>query len=210
MDLIDSAEEINIPGMIFSIDFQKAFDTISWDYLNTCLEYFGFGCPFIKWINAIHNNSSSCIINNGWTSELFNLERGARQGCPLSAYIFLICVEILGISVRQNRDIKGMKLYGEEFKLSQFADDTQLLLDGSKQSLASTINLLEEYEMMSGLKVNFDKSEIASIGSSKGIKYNIEKDIKWQSEQLKVLGVTIPIDGKLNKIINLNYTTCRK
>ena len=193
MDIIDIAEEINTPGMICSIDFEKAFDTISWTYLDRCLDYFGFGHSFKKWVNIIQRDSCSCVINSGWSTGFFNLGRGARQGCPLSPYIFLLCVEILGISIRNSPEIVGMHLYDKEFKLSQFADDTQLILDGSQQSLDKYIQLLDEYQEISGLKVNFDKSEIICIGSCKDNNYELQKLIKFQKEHFKVLGITIPV-----------------
>ena len=67
-------------------------------------------------------------------SDAFNLRRGCRQGDPISPYLFILCAEILGKMVRQNSDIKGLTINGTEYKLSQYADDTQLILDGTEKS----------------------------------------------------------------------------
>ena len=86
-------------------------------------------------------------------SEFFNLKRGCRQGDPISPYIFILCAEILGKMVRENEIITGIKINGKEFRLSQYADDTQLFLDGPEQSLKETLNVLKIFYLMSGLKI---------------------------------------------------------
>ena len=72
-DIMDLAEE-NFPGLMIFIDFQKAFDTIEWCYLQRCLESFNFGPEFIRWVMTFYNNIQSCVINNGITSDYFTLE----------------------------------------------------------------------------------------------------------------------------------------
>ena len=74
-------------------------------------------------------------------SEFFNLKRGCRQGDPISPYIFILCAKILGKMVRENEIITGIKINGKEFRLSQYADDTQLFPDGTEQSLKETLYL---------------------------------------------------------------------
>ena len=64
----------------------------------------------------------------------FKLERGCRQGDPISPYLFLLCAEILAHMIRQNDSIKGYSISDLETKLVQFADDTNLFLDGTKES----------------------------------------------------------------------------
>ena len=91
-------------------------------------------------------------------SEFFNLKRGCRQGDPISPYIFIFCAEILGKMVRDNEIITGININGKEFRLSQYADDTQLFLDGIEQSLKETLNVLKLFYLISGLKINVEKT----------------------------------------------------
>ena len=77
---------------------------------------------------TIYNNIQSCVINNGIASNYFTLERGVRQGDPLSPYLFVVAVETLAIAIRQNSMINGITIEKEETKLLQYADDTTAVL----------------------------------------------------------------------------------
>ena len=122
----------------------------------------------INWIKIFYNNIESCVLNNGWSTNCFKLERGVRQGCPLSPYLFILGVEILAEKVRNSKDIKGIFVQGNQIKVSQYADDTTLILDGSKKSLTSSLQILEDFKAISGLSLNNKKTEALWIGVNKG------------------------------------------
>ena len=67
---------------------------VKWNFLKKVLNYYGFGYNFKRWITILYNDSESCVANNGYTSSFFKLSRGIRQGCPISALLFLLVVEI--------------------------------------------------------------------------------------------------------------------
>ena len=145
------------------------------------------------------------MIQGGNLSSFFNIGRGCRQGDPLSPYIFILCSEILAIKIRNNKNIKGIKVNGTEFKLSQYADDTSAILDGSDSSLKETLKELEWYAKISGLRVNFDKTQVVWIGIKKYSSDTIKTKwkLQWGKNEFKVLGITFNVD--LNKINNINY-----
>ena len=127
-DVLFENKNQDIPGMILSIDFEKTSDTVSWNFMKKILEYFNFGPSVISWISIFQNGSESCIIQNGFMSEFFNLKRGCRQSDPISPYIFILCADIIRKMVRDNEVITGININGKEFMLSQYADDTQIFL----------------------------------------------------------------------------------
>ena len=90
---------------------------------------------------------------------------GCCQGDPLSPYLFIICAEFLSTLIRNNNRIKGLFVNKTELKISQFADDTSIFLDGSHQSLNNTLEVLDKFANISGLKINYDKTQLVWIGS---------------------------------------------
>lgn len=211
-DTISYAEEHQIPGLLLMIDFEKAFDSVSWSFLQKALKLFNFGPDIRRWIEVFYNNANSCVSVNGQYSEWFDIRRGVRQGDPCSPYLFLICAEVLSNMIRSNKNIKGIKLKETEFLLSQFADDTTLALDGTEKSFTECIYLLDKFSLMSGLKINNDKTIAVWIGSRKNcdVQFLRDRNFCWDPGIFKVLGVKlstniknineINYDGKLLKI----------
>ena len=183
LDIMDFTAKENIPGLLIFIDFQKAFDSLERNFLQRCLESFNFGPDFIRWVMTFYKNIQSCVINNGILSDYFTIERGVRQGDPLSSYLFVVAVETLAIAIRQNSLIKGITIGKTETKLLQYADDTTTVL--SDINSAQTIfRLLDDFKNISGLAVNPTKTEGMWIGS---LRENKTKPfgIKWPNEPIK-------------------------
>ena len=99
----------NIPGMILSIDFEKAFDTVSWNFTDNTLKHYKFGSSIRKWVKRFQNGVEASIIPNGFISESFALKRGCRQGDPLLPYVFILSAEILGQMIRNRQDVTEIK-----------------------------------------------------------------------------------------------------
>ena len=87
-DTIHFTKQKNIPGKAVFLDFDKAFDSIEWNFIHKCLETFNLK-------KDIYKDISGCVLNNGYASKHFHLGREVRQGCPLSGSLFVISIELL-------------------------------------------------------------------------------------------------------------------
>ena len=163
-DLIMYCDDNYIPGTLLFIDYEKAFDSLDWSFIKNTLSYFNFGNMLIQWVSVLYSNVSSCVTNNGFISKFFNVSRGVRQGCPLSPYLFIICTEIVNTLINSNINIKGIYIDNTPIKISQYADDTVIICDGSDESLTEINNVLSLFSNISGLKVNFDQSSLFPLG----------------------------------------------
>jgi hypothetical protein len=206
-DIMQYTEEHNIPGLLLLIDFEKAFDSLSWDFIKNTLSFFNFGPSIQKWFTVFYQDAKSAVIQCGYLSNFVKISRGCRQGDPLSSYIFILCAEILSLKIKENKKkkIKGITINGFEFKISQFADDTTLILDGSKQSLDETLYILTKYASLSGLNVNYDKTKVVWIGQKKYSSDSIKTKWKllWNQNTFRMLGVNFHVD--LLKMVELNF-----
>ena len=153
----------------------------------------------------MYKDITSAVTQNCSLSEFFNVQRDFRQEAPLSPYIFLLCAEMLCILVKKSRLIKGITIDDTEYRLSQYADDTSLILDGSPAALDASLRLLQFYAEISGLKINLEKTYVIWIGSKKHSqdKICVKWGLKWGSSTFKLLGIIFFVD--LDLMIVLNY-----
>ena len=101
-----------------------------------------------------------------------------RQGCPLSQYLFILCVEVLAEANRRNKSIKGITIDEQQINISQYADDTTLILEGSRDSFTNPLQVLDLCSKFSGLRLNIKKTELMWIGANAGkeVDFCPEKD----------------------------------
>ena len=109
--------------------FEKGFDSLDHMYLLKVLEKLNFGTCLLQWIKTFYTNISSCVLNNGFTTDLFQVRHGVRQGDPLSPLLFILAIEILATQIRQDDNIHGVMVKNEEIKLTLFADDMTCFLN---------------------------------------------------------------------------------
>ena len=105
-DILEICDTLKIEGFLLTVDIKKAFDSVDHSFLLKVLQKFGFGKDFIRWIGIILKNQESCVINGGTTTNYFKLERGARQEDPISAYLFILVLEIVFLMIKNNDRVK--------------------------------------------------------------------------------------------------------
>ena len=189
LDIIDYTDFNNKEGLLMMIDFEKAYDSVEWDFMFKVLKKYNFGEMLIKWIKTFYFGMESCVTNNGNTSNYFKITRGMRQGDPLSSYLFVLIVEILAIAVRDNNNIHGITIDNHNIKILQYADDTTAILS-DLQSAKEFISLLNKFKYISGLGINIEKTEAIWLGAFKN-RADAPLGIKWSKEPVKLLGIYI-------------------
>jgi len=123
--------------LLFKVDFEKAFDSIDWSYLEAVMKKMNFPTLWRKWIRECISTTSAQVLVNGCPTDEFNFEHGLRQGDPLSPFLFLIAAE--GLNIMMNVLVEA-GLYSsykvgannlDQITHLQFADDTLLIGDRS-------------------------------------------------------------------------------
>ncbi len=208
LEVADQANLKNQNGLLVALDIEKAFDSVEIPFLLETLKMFGFSGSFIGWIRALYTDAYACVLNNGHMTQYFPLERGVRQGDPVSPYLFNIAMEVLALAIRNSTNIEGFNIQGHSFKLLQFADDTTVLLQ-NKESLLHLKQLLVRFGLLSGLKINEDKTETIGLGAWKNLN-EYYHGFKISPKPVKVLGIwfchdkktmhDLNVGGKLEKI----------
>jgi len=128
LHVIEHITTNKIEAVLLSLDAEKAFDRVNWEFLYRTLQKFGFHPSFIRTIQALYNDPRAKIKINGDISASFGLERGTRQGCPISPLLFAIFIEALSQGVSQENNVAGIKIQGQEHTMSLFAADVLIHL----------------------------------------------------------------------------------
>ena len=152
--------ESNQDLVMLLLDFEKAYDRLSWSFLEQTMAKMGFSDQWIAWVRCLYSSSESSVMVNGHAGEAFQLQRSVRQGCPLAPYLFLIAANVLPLMLKDPEyGVTGLTLPdGSSTCSSQFADDTNLLLQGTVQNLDRTMVVLNLYCEASGSKLNWTKT----------------------------------------------------
>ncbi|GJU55522.1 RNA-directed DNA polymerase, eukaryota [Tanacetum coccineum] len=158
--------------LLFKVDFEKAYDSVRWDFLDDVLGKFGFGDKWRKWIQCCLHSSKGSIIINGSPTDEFQFGRGLKQGDPLSPFLFLLIMESLHISFQRvvdagmfhGIDVGGLVNLSHMF----YADDAVFIGEWSESNITSLIHVLDCFHKVSGLKINMCKSKIMGIEVDNG------------------------------------------
>ena len=169
-DVLELANEYNLPVALLSADQEKAFDRVDWPFLFATPAKMGFGESFIRWVRRLYTDVLSSVLVNGYTSRPFKPPRGVRQGCPLSLLLYVLSMEVLTANVRCHPDITDRRLPGLSSPLpvlSLYADDT-FAVSCSNRATRAIFSVYGRFEQGTSANLNLGKCEGVWFGSWRG------------------------------------------
>ncbi|KAJ9559906.1 hypothetical protein OSB04_005066 [Centaurea solstitialis] len=203
-EIVQFAIKKKMKMFLFKVDFEKAFDSVNWHFLLRTMEQMGFGSKWIGWIRGCLQSASTSVLINGSPTEEFRMNRGLRQGDPLSPYLFLMAGEVLQqmILIACEKGLfKGIKLASSKRNLSllQFADDALIFGKWTNKNIVSLSKILNCFYEVSGLRINFSKSKLFGIGVSDSEVEAMATKIKCQSSSFPFTYLGLPVGENMRK-----------
>ena len=212
-DIMQWAINNNKTGVLLLIDFEKAYDSLSFSYIKKCLKFFNFGEIMINWVDILLHNFSAVINHCGNISQKLNIGRGARQGDPIASYIFIICIEILAHKLRSDINIKGFQMDNLIHTLELYADDCSIFLEAKDENLRNALKILDSFFMLSGLKISVTKTKAIWFGAGHDNTHRLCPDLilDWDTSfrllgidfTSNLLGMETNFESKVDEIRNI-------
>ncbi|GJS23025.1 putative RNA-directed DNA polymerase, eukaryota, reverse transcriptase zinc-binding domain protein [Tanacetum coccineum] len=195
--------------MVFKVDFEKAFDSLRWDFLDLVMVKLGFGTKWRKWIFGCLRNTHTFILVNGSPTCEFEIYMGLRKGDPLSPFLFILAMEGLHVLTCKAKSVglfKGISFGHHNMRISHliYVDDVIFLGEWSSVNAYNLLCMLRCFYLISGLKINVNKCNVLGVGVSNEEVSNLAKIIGCGAAKflLKYLGV--PVGGNMARCSNWN------
>lgn len=202
-EVIDFWKKRKLKGAIIKLDFEKAYDNLNWKYLLQMMEFFGFPNKWIAWIKECISTATLSVLVNGSPTKEFAMEKGIRQGDPLSPFLFIIAAAGLNLLFQKAKDaglIKGVQ-FNQNFSLThlQFVDDTIVVSNGEVAEVENIKRILRCFEVMSGLRINYHKSTVSGVGMTEEESMHLASILKCKTQSLpiKYLGLPLGVSPRL-------------
>uniref|UniRef100_A0A803TLB1 Reverse transcriptase domain-containing protein n=1 Tax=Anolis carolinensis TaxID=28377 RepID=A0A803TLB1_ANOCA len=161
VDIIEYYEANNEKELaLLTVDAEKAFDNINWNFFKMLMRELDLGYKFLNAINAIYEDQTAKIWINGHPSKEIKINKGTRQGCPLSPLIFIFTLEILLNTIRNDASLKGTKIRNMHYKTRAFADDLICIIENPTENIKKWLHAIEEFGTVAGFKINKSKSKM--------------------------------------------------
>ncbi|KAJ0026491.1 hypothetical protein NQD34_017491 [Periophthalmus magnuspinnatus] len=190
-------------AVIMGMDAEKAFDSVSWDFLYRVLQRFNFHETIIKTIQALYVAPTARIRVNGGLSDNIVLKRGCRQGCSVSPLLFALFLEPLSLSIKQNKNIQGIAMKGGMQNIALFADDVLIYVSNPDTSLPALMSEFKVFEQLSGYKINVQKTQVLTFNYNPVDNIKNLYEIDWDRKAIKYLGVNLT--KELTQLKTANY-----
>jgi hypothetical protein len=199
-----------LQGLVLKLDFEKAYDRVNWDFLREVLIRKGFLAMLVHWLMQLVQGGQTAINVNGEIGPFFRNARGVRQGDPLSPILFDFLVDALAAILSracQAGHIRGVvpHLIPGGISHLQYADDTLILTEPTDEGIAHLKLLLLCFENMSGLKINFDKSEVLVMGMSAPEQCRIANLLNYKLGQFPIKYLGLPVSSSPLRVSDWDF-----
>ena len=170
-EVVDEKRRSREEGVVFKIDFEKAYDHVDWEFLDHVLERKGFSLRWRSWMRGCLSSTTFAILVNGNAKGWVKAIRGLRQGDPLSPFLLTTVVDVLSrlvVRAEERGLIEGLGVGRNRTRVShlQFADDTVFFSRASLEELLSLKLILLVFGLLFGLRMNLNKSTLSGINST--------------------------------------------
>lgn len=189
----DYHKEAGSPRCVMKIDISKVFDSVQWSFVLQSLEAMGVPAKFIRWIQLCISTPSFSVQINGELAGYFQSARGLRQGCSLSPYLFVLCMNILSLKIDKAVKEKRFKFHPGCQALSL----THLCFaEGKKVSVEGALSVFEDFAKWSGLNISIEKSTVYMAGVGEEEKGRILRNFPFAEGRLPVRYLGLPLMTK--------------
>ncbi|CAL5404238.1 unnamed protein product [Camellia sinensis] len=197
-EIVDGWRRSNRKGLVLKLDFEKAYDSINWEFLFDMLLKFGFGTRWVSWMKACVSTAKIFVLVNGSPTSEFCPQRGLHQGNPLSPFLFNIVAEGLNILLSRAKElglVKGAEVGTNGLRIThlQFANDTILFCEADRMEVSNIKRILRCFEISSGLKINYHKSVICGIGVDDGLLHEFASSLNCKHQKLPLSYLGLPL-----------------
>lgn len=197
-EIVHSIHKESTRGVILKLDYEKAYDRVNLDFLIEILETRGFSPIWIKWLQKLIRGGSVGVTLNGNDSKFFNTGKGLRQGDPISPILFNLVGDVLSRMLQKAANgglIRGL-LYNSNTQgvvSLQYADDTILFSDIDENHLRNLKGTLAWFEKISGMRINFHKSELIPMNLEEADTHRIAHIFGCPIGELPIKYLGIPL-----------------
>ncbi|GAU34591.1 hypothetical protein TSUD_15060 [Trifolium subterraneum] len=208
-EVVDWVKKTKKECLVFKVDFEKAYDSVSWSFLEYMLRRFGFDGKWRSWIKACVFSGSLSVLVNGSPTEQIDICKGLKQGDPLAPFLFILVAEGLGALMKKAVGLgfyKGVQLSNSGAIMShlQYADDTLFIGETCVENLWTTKAILRWFELISGLKVNFFKSKLYGINEGGAFVNSAASFLNCKVGKLPFIYLGLPVGANPRRVATWN------
>ncbi|GKB29168.1 putative RNA-directed DNA polymerase [Tanacetum coccineum] len=206
-EIISWAKHTKRKMFFLKVDFEKAIDSLNWSFLDSIMTQMGFSIKWKNWISACLNSSYASVLVNGSPTPEFKIEKGLRQGDPLSPFLFILAIKALNVVLEEAKSrhfFWGIDVGSNRVHIShlQFADDAIILGEWSHVNVKNLSRILTCFHLASGLKVNFNKSKFFGVGVTNNELTSLASTVGCQSSHFPCNYLGLPIGANMSRSSN--------